>query len=237
MAAQDDNARRPGDFGWTAMHSWIFLAIIAVGLLIVVVQNRYYYISPLGIGKAYRIDKMFGGIQEFDPDKGWVKALIQNPPAPSPMSMMQPPMQPGGPSLPSQMPGMMQPPLVSESPTTPSKPPTAAREEPGLQPPVTQLPKEASKPKEQTKKETREPSPAEKLEMFKKVFPDYGKEEFALANDDLYPDWKKKAAPAGTWSEFLQVYGDFVQWWNDQGQPPEPGMKLWRDFLASRPKR
>jgi hypothetical protein len=84
MAAQDDNAPRPGSFGWTAMHSWIFIAIIAAGLLIVVVQNRYHYISPLGLGKAYRIDKLFGGIQEFDPDKGWVKAIIQNPPGPSP---------------------------------------------------------------------------------------------------------------------------------------------------------
>jgi hypothetical protein len=236
MAAQDDNAPRPGSFGWTAMHSWIFIAIIAAGLLIVVVQNRYHYISPLGLGKAYRIDKLFGGIQEFDPDKGWVKAIIQNPSAPSPMSMMQPPMQPG-PGLPSQVPGMMPPPSVTEPPGIPPKASTKPREEPGLQPPMTQLPKEAAKPKEQTKKETREPTQAEKLEAFQKTFPDYGKEEFALANDDLYPDWKKRVAPAGTWSEFLQVYGDFVQWWNDKGQPPEPGMKLWREFLATQPKR
>ena len=240
MAAHDDTARRPegsappGQPSWTSLHSWIFLAIIAVGLLAVVVQNRYHYISPLGLGKAYRIDRFFGGIQEFDPDKGWIKAVLQSPsPSPPSISMMQPPQPQSGPSVPLQMPGTTPPPSTAEIPGSPPMPSSVHREEPSSPKAMTTPPKETVKPKEQAKKETRELSRAEKLEAFNKAFPDYGKEEFALANDDLYPDWKKNVAPTGTWHEFLQVYGDFVQWWNDQGQPPEPGMKLWKDFLAT----
>jgi hypothetical protein len=87
-----------------------------------------------------------------------------------------------------------------------------------------------------SKETPKELTEEEKLQVFKKVFPEFGKDEFQLANDDLYPDWKKTVSPTGTWSDFLSVYGDFVQWWNDQGSPPEPGYKLWRDFLANRPK-
>ena len=71
---------------------------------------------------------------------------------------------------------------------------------------------------------------------FSKSFPDYGEEEFQLANDDLYPDWKRTYAPDGTWLEFLKVYGEFIEWWTDAGSPPEPGFKLWKDFLGTRKK-
>ncbi len=51
--------------GWTSLHSWIFLAIVILAVLVMGFQNRYHYLSPLGLGKAYRIDKLFGGIQEY----------------------------------------------------------------------------------------------------------------------------------------------------------------------------
>jgi hypothetical protein len=72
----------------------------------------------------------------------------------------------------------------------------------------------------------------ERLQAFKQLFPDYGEEEFQLANDDLFPDWKKKVSAKGTWPEFLAVYGEFIQWWVDSGSPPEPGFKLWENFLT-----
>ncbi len=56
----------------------IFLAIVALGLIVVGFENRYHYLSPLGLGKAYRIDKFFGGIQEFDPSQGWVVASFKS---------------------------------------------------------------------------------------------------------------------------------------------------------------
>ena len=86
-------------------------------------------------------------------------------------------------------------------------------------------------------KESPEMSLDERVKLFQKAFPGFGKEEFQLANDDLYPDWKKNIAPNGTWPEFLGVYREFVQWWTDQGSPPETGSKLWKDFLTSRGKR
>ena len=80
-------------------------------------------------------------------------------------------------------------------------------------------------------------TPEERFKAFKKTFPDFGTDEFQLANDDLYPDWKKGASPNGTWGEFLGVYKDFVQWWLDHGQPREAGTTLWKQFLASRNRR
>jgi hypothetical protein len=253
MIAPDD-ARRPDPQskrtgqGWTSLHSWIFLAIVAVGLFVIGWQNRYFYLSPLGLGKAYRIDKLFGGIQEFDPAKGWVLAQIPSGPPPQPMSMMEPSRQPGSPAVPMNMPSAAQPPSVSVPPVTPPK---VSMEQPAPSPQV--VAKEtheepratvASSPREpleeeakETPKETEELSEKEKLEEFKKVFPDFGKEEFQLASDDLYPDWKKRVSPDGTWSEFLDVYGKFVQWWADQGSPPEPGFKLWKEFTAKSGKR
>jgi len=90
-------------------------------------------------------------------------------------------------------------------------------------------PSSVPKPQELTKEE--------RLKAFQKLFPDFGEPEFQLANDDLFPDWKKTVSPNGTWQQFLAVYKDFIQWWNDTGSPAESGFKLWRDFLASREKR
>lgn len=242
MIVNDDEARRPESrfhgtrAGWSGMHSWIFLAIVAIGFLVIGIQNRYHYLSPLGLGKAYRIDKLFGGIQEYDPDQGWVLARLQSGPPPT-MSMMSPP-QPPGPSVPMQVPGTMPPPSVSMLPEPAQPPLTPPAEKPAPSPTVVtkKLPSESPATPKPVAAEPRELSQAERMQAFTKEFPDFGKEEFALANDDLYPHWKKSVAPKGTWPEFLKVYGDFVKWWNDQGQPPEPGFKLWRDYLATRPK-
>jgi hypothetical protein len=77
-------------------------------------------------------------------------------------------------------------------------------------------------------------SKEDSFKIFQKTFPDYGEDEFQLAYDDLYPDWKKNIEPAGTWEEFLDVYRDFIKWWTDSGTPQESGMKLWKDYLAAR---
>lgn len=229
-----DESRRPESklyrpaAGWTALHSWIFLAIVAFGLIVIGLQNRYHYLSPLGLGKAYRIDKLFGSIQEFDPGQGWVVAQLQIGP-PQAMSMMEPP---GSRAVPMNMPGMM--PHAPAEPAESTTPPGAVqREDPSLS-----ARKETIAPSPAVQaarpKEAAEPNKEDKYKIFQQVFPDYGKDEFQLANDDLYPDWKKNMAPNGTWTEFLAVYRDFIQWWNDQGSPPEPGFKLWKDFLANK---
>jgi hypothetical protein len=250
MLGHDDDARRTESKvprtgqGWSSLHSWIFLGVVAVGLLVIGWQNRYFYLSPLGLGKAYRIDKLFGGIQEFEPGKGWIVANIQPMPLPSsqppPMSMMEPPgSMPGSSSPASRMAGMLPPPSVDLSQVKPSGPPMPSPDKseptsPRATSPVSEEPQvsPASTPKEMPKELGEE----EKFQVFKKVFPEFGKDEFQLANDDLYPDWKKTVSPTGTWNDFLPLYGDFVQWWTDKGSPPEPGFKLWRDFLATRPK-
>jgi hypothetical protein len=225
--------------GWSSLHSWIFLLVVAIGLFVIGWQNRYYYLSPLGLGKAYRIDKLFGGIQEYDPAKGWILADIRPmmPPSsqpPSPMSMMEPPsMTPGSASVP--MPGMMVPPSGIASVSRPQLP-MVEKQEPPSSFAKEDVHEEPQPTVASSKPETlRELTEEERLEAFKKTFPDYGKDEFQLANDDLYPDWKKRV-PRGTWSEFLTVYGDFVQWWGDQGSPAEAGFKLWNDFLTTKTK-
>lgn len=227
--------------GWTSLHSWIFLAIVAVGLAVVGIQNRYHYLSPLGLGKAYRIDKLFGGIQEFDPAKGWIKAQLQTIPPPPPMSMMEPPAMQSTPAGVAEMPSLIPkrpvdslpggPPSVSlgTTPKAPPAPPMTASEPANTTPTVSLPP--AARPQPEP-----ESTPEQRWAAFKREFPDYGKDEFQLANDDLYPDWKKNHAPDGTWRDFLEVYKDFVQWWQDNGSPPEPGFKLWKDFMASRPQ-
>ena len=97
MIVNDNDVRRPDPRGqrfaggWTNLHSWIFLAIVALGLIVVGLENRYHYLSPLGLGKAYRIDKFFGSIQEFDPSQGWVVAKLQIGPPQQALSMMEPP--------------------------------------------------------------------------------------------------------------------------------------------------
>ena len=217
--------------GWTNIHSWVFLAIVAVGLLVLGVQNRYHYLSPLGLGKAYRIDKLFGGIQEFDPSKGWVVAQLQMVPPPQAMSNLQPSaplLPPSQMNMPGSMPttGDVVQPKAAVAPTM-EKETVAATP----QAPKEQIVATPARPTAAT-----EMSKEEKLKLFQKTFADFGEEEFQLANDDLYPDWKKRFAPNGNWAEFLGVYRDFIQWWNDAGNPSESGFKLWQDFLSTRVK-
>ena len=79
-----------------------------------------------------------------------------------------------------------------------------------------------------------EMSQDDRMKLFLGKYPDYGEEEFQLANGDLFPNWRKNLAPQGTWPEFMVVYGEFIQWWIDSGSPPEPGFKLWQDFIATK---
>lgn len=218
--------------GWTSLHSWVFLGIIAVGLVLLVLQNRYHYLNPQGLGKAYRIDKLWGSIQEFDPTDGWISArLAQVPPAQMPGMPPQP--APGSPAMPPpQAAGAKSPsvaPLAEQPSATPLPERTEAR--PPAQPPTKTAVKESAL------SEKPEMSTEERLRSFLKAFPDFGQEEFQLANDDLYPDWKQNTAPQGTWPEFLKVYGAFIAWWQKAGSPPESGMKLWKDFIAAQKRR
>ncbi len=259
MIVSDNEPRRPeqkqrnAKQGWTGLHSWIFLAIVAAGLAVIGMQNRYFYLSPLGLGKAYRIDKLFGGIQEFEPVKGsWIKADIPTgPPGPPPqaMSMMPPPPQalqmdkpgsmmppPGAapPSVAGNVPGVSAPPsqaMQVKPPETKSnvkEPPTSAIAEQE----IPEKPKPAATPPKPPKPV--EISEADRFKMFEAKFPGFGKQEFQLASDDLYPNWKKNVVKNGTWAQFLDTYADFVQWWKDSGSPAESGFKLWQDFLASK---
>ncbi len=222
--------------GWTSVHSWVFLAIVAIGLLVLGVQNRYHYLSPLGLGKAYRIDKLFGGIQEFDPSKGWVVAQLQMTPPPQAVSMLQPSaplVPPAQMNMPGTMPssGDVVEPKAAAAPMMEKEAVTVAPQPPKEQ--LTPSPAPSPAPPAAVAQEI---SKEERFKLFQKSFADFGEEEFQLANDDLYPDWKKRYAPNGNWPEFLGVYKDFIQWWNDAGNPPESGFKLWQDFLSARSK-
>jgi hypothetical protein len=210
--------------GWTSLHSWIFLAIVLIAVLVIGIQNRYHYLSPLGLGKAYRIDKLFGGIQEYEPSSGWIVAQLQ------PIQPMPGASPEASQAVPMRMPAMVPPPQGTAGLGTPQ--PREPQEEETSPPPA--VSKETPPKATSQGKEAAEMSLDERAKLFKKAFPDFGKEEFQLANDDLYPDWKRTVAPNGTWSEFLGVYKEFVQWWTDQGSPQEAGSKLWKDFLASR---
>jgi hypothetical protein len=224
-----DDPRRPEQRGsrtgpsWTSLHSWIFLAIVALALLVIGLQNRYHYLNPQGLGKAYRIDKLFGSIQEFEPGQGWIAAQLQSTPAPQNFSMMEPPAA-GAPAVPMNVPGGVVP-GAEERQTKSAAVKPAVKEEP-----VAAKEPAAAKP-------APELSVEEKYKAFKKAFPEFGQDEFQLANDDLYPDWKKSEAPNGTWPQFLVLYKGFIQWWTDTGSPPEPGFKLWRDFRSGKGKK
>lgn len=227
--------------GWTSLHSWVFLGIIALGFLILGIQNRYHYLSPAGLGKAYRIDKVFGGIQEFDPSKGWITAQLQSGAPPSAMSMLEP--SASGPQLPQVAPMNMSaavPSTMGKDPETASVGAIGLKEER----PASSAPRESlgyptsSAPAtvNAVKPVEAEMTVEQRLSFFQKTFPDFGEDEFQLANDDLFPDWKKRLAPTGTWADFLLVYKDFIRWWNDAGNPAESGIKLWQEYLAARGK-
>ncbi len=246
-----------GSGGWTKTHSWVFIAIIAVGLAVIVFQNRYHYLDPQGLGRAYRISKFFGSIQEFDPDRGWIAARLQAPPPQA--SMMTPPPNMAGVPPTLQPHGAGQPPEPDAGPpeqTPQSFPPptpapaTAPEEtpmvgEPSQQPaelPFSEKPdgQEIGMKEEEIVSEQPAPPPPremsreERLDMFLGRFPDYGEDEFQLAHEDLYPDWKKRMGADGQWPKFIDVYQEFIDWWIDAGSPPKPGFQLWEEFMASK---
>lgn len=242
-SSQTPKAEAPGyrgkGPGWTGLHSWIFLVIVAVGLALLVMQNRYHYLAPPGAGKAYRIDKLFGSMQEFDPSMGWISAQLQTTfPAQASTRMERPPVMPSPqPSLPVPVEGGADqvPPADQQSEPPPKE--AIPRESP-LSSPITEVPLTAEPSQPTESLATPQPlGREERLAMFKSEFPDYGQEEFELANDDLFPDWQKRFGPTGTWKEFLPVYREFIQWWIASGSPPEPGAKLWKDFLTAKKMR
>ena len=225
--------------GWTSLHSWIFLVIVAVGLAAIVLQNRYHYLAPPGAGKAYRIDKLFGSMQEFDPSMGWISAQLQATyPAQASTRMEPPPMLPSPrvtPPPPDTEPEAV-PEVSQESTAEPRETPALERVSP---PPIAEVPIPSEPVQPPTVETTPQVPPKpmgkeQRLQAFKAEFPDYGEEEFELANDDLFPNWKEKFSPTGTWEEFLPIYREFVQWWIDSGSPPESGTKLWNDFVATK---
>lgn len=233
----ENPAYRGNKPGWTSLHSWIFLCIVALGLMVLVFQNRYHYLAPPGAGKAYRIDKIFGSMQEFDPSMGWISAQLQATyPAQATTRMEPPPMLPPpqvAPPLPERQQEVL-PPVSKESTARPEEtlPPEKTSS------PITELPIAKESTEQPVVEKTPPPPPPmgreERLKLFKSEFPDYGEEEFELANDDLFPDWQKTFAPDATWKEFLPVYREFIQWWIDSGSPPEPGAKLWQDFMNTK---
>ncbi|MFH0825154.1 MAG: hypothetical protein V2B18_20575 [Pseudomonadota bacterium] len=243
MNRQSAAGYRPNS-GWTSLHSWIFLVIAALGLLLLIMENRYAYLAPHGNGKAYRVDRLFGSIQEFSPPAGWVSAEL-------------------GPGRPVHASDMMEPPpAVSRPMPADSRGPNVVKEEQSdeeeskARQDVKPAGKESKAPEQAdeepvssttSSKDSRQPVPTvppvikrtglskeDKYQAFVKTFPDYGEEEFQLANDDLFPDWRRKLAPSGEWQEFLSVYKEFIDWWIESGSPPEPGMKLWSDFIAKK---
>ncbi len=141
MLSTDDTRREETSYkprqtvGWTQLHSWVFIIIVALGVGVIAMQNRYHYLSPLGLGKAYRIDKLFGGIQEFDPSAGWITAQLAVPPPSPALSMMEPPGSPmASRAVPMNMPAPATPTEVpapahhtekgfQEQPAAPSPPP------------------------------------------------------------------------------------------------------------------
>jgi len=232
----ESRTRSRRDVGWTGLHSWVFLGIIAVGLVLLVMQNRYHYLNPQGLGKAYRIDKLSGSIQEYDPSDGWIVARFSQAPPGQAAGLTPPPMT-GSPAVPMHMPAGRSGEAMTPSAPPPAEKPSAATvpERPGARTPSEPPTKPAVK--ESRLQEKPEMSQEERMRSFLDTFPGFGQEEFQLANDDLYPDWKRNLAPQGTWPEFLKVYGAFIEWWQKAGSPPEAGTKLWKDFTATQKRR
>ncbi len=248
MVNHNDGTRNPGHLGgnakpvtgWTKTHSWMFLVIVTASLVIIGFQNRYHYFPAQVSGHTYRVDKLFGTLQQFDGDKGWVRAdlprdlLSEASTAPR---LAAPPLgePPAGAATTPRPPGTVpRLPKVSPDPPTPEIPNRVSPPaEPPAEPPRLERTTPAV-PMVPTPPPPKEPGREDHLRVFKETFEDFGEEEFKLAHDDLYPDWKKHVNPGGTWPEFLEVYREFVQWWIDSGTPAEAGFKLWKKFLTTK---
>lgn len=278
----DDQLRPSGNAplvrpGWTAVHSWLFIIIVAVGFLAVAYQNRYQYLDPGPGGRVFRVSKVFGTIQEFNPAQGWVMAqpaarfpgepsdtIGRNATAANPFPMnsgtrddvdvlpaTSEPVdaEPDTSGTREPVPMAVRETTMPEGVAPPSPTPTPGAEPtpnpvealaPDENPPASEpLPAQPAPPVSTITPVEPEPEPVEMTEQerfqaFKEAFPNYGEPEFKLANDDLFPDWKQSGNSDGTWTEFLEVYEQFIQWWLDAGAPPEPGFKLWQDFKQVR---
>ena len=205
--------------GWTKLHSWIFLAIVTGTLAFMAFQNRYQYFPPQEHAKPYRVDKLFGQVQLYESERGWVpvetsQEVSVQPTRPTPIvPRPNPTPQPSASSteLPQVKPNPPRPVISVPAPVPPPEPPSV--------PAVT------------------EPTRADKWAAFHQAFPTFGKEEFDLAADDLYPTWKARANRSGTWPEFLEEYRRFIDWWIKKGSPADQtGVELWNAFLKDNPR-
>lgn len=264
-----DTRRQPSekpvstDRGWNAIHSWIFLVIVALAVVAMVVQNRYEYLRADDTGTIYRVDKFFGSLQELSPTSGWVAAR------PVPLAeriphAAEPVREPASPAVAETvpLPAPAEPRAAAPEPAQPlteepkksalatNEPPSlaeaAAREPVGDESPVPDgavIPQPGNQMESQPAREAEPAPPApamtkeQRFKVFKERFPDYGRDEFSLADEDLYPDWKKRVGEDVPWPEFLTVYDEFITWWVEAGRPAEEGMKLWNDFLEFRTGR
>lgn len=235
MADERDRGLNPGSAtrqGWSSLHSWVFIVIVALGFVVTGYFNRYEY---LGSGhKAYRVSKITGAIQEYDPYQGWSRAQFQG--ASSDMAASVQPTQP-----------MTPPPSSVETPSQPQTPveqDLVAEEDQAPEPePVADLEQEPENALSQSPEATestepesdyREPdmSVEDRYKAFLQLNPGYGEEEFKLANETLFPHWKQNLNPDGNFVQFLSMYKKFTQWWIDAGSPRAPGFQLWKRFLT-----
>lgn len=233
--------------GWSSFHSWIFIAIMVTGLIIIGIQNRYQYVTGSD-GAIYRIAKLTGGMQQYDLIQGWMRV--------SESKIMPEPLEEGTSSTNQAKPFSLesftkgntitesQKPLLvqkeQEPLPAPQKPEKSVQNKQPIQqiqqPSTVEQPRSQESITEQTIPATpREPemSDEEMFAKFKERNPYFGEQEFRLAKDDLYPDWKQNINPNGNWIEFLDTYEQFIQWWNDSGNPSESGMALWKKFMTS----
>ncbi len=233
------NSRSVVKSGWSSAHSWIFIIIVAIGLIITGYLNRYEYFGS--DGKAYRVSKISGAIYEYNPIQGWIVAnfaeasqqMASNMETPEPMT---PPPTPVNPPTTSAVP-VETPDSLEENPTASNIDQPEEQQGTALIQPVEQTPEVP-----ETTTETEEPENAEerdeemsvenRYKAFLQLNPGYGEEEFKLANETLYPHWKETINPDGNFIEFLSVYKKFTQWWIDAGAPREPGFQLWKRFLT-----
>ncbi len=235
--------------GWTKTHSWIFLGLVAVGLLVIVFQNRYFYLMPEGAAKLFRISKLSGSIQEYDPSGAWVAPQFASTERPQVSEQSSPPSRVASQAVPMNVPAGTEPKVappqrfsIAESKPETVEPPvvkpqTMAPQAPSTTGPATESPRTREAPAARPAPAPREQtamSREQKFKAFKQMFPDYSDAEFELADEDLFPDWQKKLAPNGSWSEFLKVYKEFIDWFNAQGSPEESGTQLWEEFLAGK---
>jgi hypothetical protein len=225
--------------GWSSLHSWVFIVIVALGLLLTGYLNRYEYFS---VGaKAYRVSKITGGIQEYNPIQGWVAAgFSETPPDMYASSTTQEPITPPPSPVeePSQAAGAPEQTLIVGEEATPEPEPapedTAPQSpEPDSEPEETQIePAEVDDSGVQPSDQEPEMSVEDRFKAFLQLNPGYGEEEFKLANETLYPHWKENIKPGGNFVQFLSAYKKFTQWWIDAGSPREPGFQLWKRFLS-----